>query len=83
MSQQEFTHLLHRIERNCEAMLRIIDEVAVMPTHAMERRTAAFTRRKQQLMELVGPEQSHAIALEVLDMVLKRHWDKPQEDIKG
>lgn len=71
--QQQIMRLMHRIERNCEAMVRIMDEPGFLAMEgAMYKRVQAFARREEQLMELVGPMQSHVMAFEVLREVLRQ-----------
>ncbi len=72
MSQQEVSRLLHRIQRNCEAMVRVLDEPDFPAVNrAIHKRIQAFASREEQLMRIVGPMRSHTMAFEMLGQVLK------------
>jgi hypothetical protein len=72
LNQQEVSRLLHRIQRNCEAMVRILDEPDFPAVNsAIHKRILAFASREEQLMRIVGPMQSHMLAFGMLGQVLK------------
>lgn len=84
MNQPEVTRLLHRIERNCVGMVRIVDEPGFPlseMTRAMHKRMQAFARREEQLMLLIGPIQSHTMAFRILTDVLQRSWRVQEKEI--
>jgi hypothetical protein len=73
MNQQEVSRVLHRIQRNCEAMVRILDEPGFPAvSRAIDKRMLAFASREEQLMHMIGPAPSHLIAFSILDRILKR-----------
>ncbi len=56
MNQQEVSRLLHRIRRNCEAMVRILDETDFPAVNrAIHKRILAFASREEQLKNAMRP----------------------------
>ena len=72
--EEEVARLLQRIRRNCEAIVRLIDEPHYPAAdEAVNRRVYAFAMREEQLMRLVGGRESHYLAFRVFNEVLHIH----------
>ena len=80
MSQPEIDRLLQRIERNCEAITRIMDDpdfTGKAKSRAISRRITAFAQRDAQLVEFAGAALAHDLSFRILKGAI-RHWRKPE-----
>ena len=80
MSQPEIDRLLQRIEHNCEAIARVMDDPAFTckaKSRAISRRITAFALRDAQLVEFAGAALAHDLSFRILKGVM-RHRHKPE-----
>ena len=75
MSQPEIDRLLQRIERNCEAITRIMDDPAFTgkaKSRAISRRITAFALRDAQLVEFAGAALAHDLSFRILNGAMRQ-----------
>lgn len=65
-SEHQIARLMRRIERNCEAIQRLMDEPSFPATsRAINKRIQAFALRDEQLALLVGPMKASEMSFAV------------------
>lgn len=65
-SEHQIARLMRRIERNCEAIGRLMDEPGFPAApRAINKRIQAFALRDEQLALLVGPMKAHEMSFRV------------------
>ena len=63
--EHQIARLMRRIERNCEAIQRLMDEPCLPASRAINKRIQAFALRDEQLALLVGPMKAHEMSFRV------------------
>ncbi len=65
-SECQIARVMLRIERNCEAIRRLLNEPEFSArARAINRRIYAFALRDEQLAMLLGPLEAHALSFKV------------------
>lgn len=71
-NKSELAHILWGIQRNCEAMARVMNDSGFSSRHeVIKKRYSALEKRQSQLAECIGDEQACSLTCEIYTTVME------------
>lgn len=71
-NKSEVAHILWSIQRNCEAMAKVMNDSGFSSRHeVIKKRYSALEKRESQLAECIGDDQASTLTCEIYTNIME------------